>query len=345
MLLTDLLGTRLPVIQAPMAGSQGSRLALAVCEAGGLGSLPTAALGPERLEEELKALSRVSTGPWNVNAFCHTPPEQDAEQLRAWHKALAPYYAEFGIDADAVPSGAGREPFSHALADVLEPFRPPVVSFHFGLPAPDLLKRVKSWGSVVLSSATTLEEARWLEEKGVDAVIAQGLEAGGHRGMFLTHDLTTQMGTLALVPQLVAALRVPVIAAGGIADAGSAAAARALGADGVQAGTAFLYCPEADTSAVHRQALQSDAARHTALTTIFSGRPARGIVNRLMRELGTLPPEAPAFPLATAAVAPLRAAAESRDSGDFSPLWAGQNTSNCRQQPAADVIRTLAEPF
>ncbi len=345
MLLTELLGTRLPVIQAPMAGSQGSRLALAVCEAGGLGSLPTAALGPERLEEELTALAGAASGPWNVNAFCHTPPEQDPEQLRAWHKALAPYYAEFGLDADAVPSGAGRAPFSHALADVLEPFRPPVVSFHFGLPSPDLLKRVKGWGSLVLSSATTMEEARWLEEKGADAVIAQGLEAGGHRGMFLTRDLTTQLGSLALVPQLATALRVPVIAAGGIADAGAAAAARALGAAGVQAGTAYLCCPEADTSPVHRQALQSASARHTALTTIFSGRPARGIVNRLMRELGPLPASAPAFPLATAAVAPLRAAAEARGSGGFSPLWAGQNTSGCSPRPAGEITRELAAGF
>lgn len=343
MTLTTLLSSRLPIIQAPMAGAQGSPLTIAVCKAGGLGSLPAAMLTAEKLQQELEAIAGATSQPWNVNLFCHTPPEPDPAREAAWREALAPFYAELGIDPADIPSGPVRAPFSHELADVLEPFRPPVVSFHFGLPAPDLLKRVKHWGSTVISSATTVEEARWLEEKGADAVIAQGLEAGGHRGMFLAGDLTSQVGTLALVPQLVNAVRVPVIAAGGIADAAGVAAARALGAAGVQAGTVFLCCPEANTSAVHRKALQSPAARHTALTTIFSGRPARGIVNRVIRELGPLPKEAPEFPLAAAALAPLRAAAESRGSGDFSPLWAGQNVTGCRDRPAAEVVQALAE--
>jgi nitronate monooxygenase len=236
-------------------------------------------------------------------------------------------------------------PFGHEAAEVLERFRPAVVSFHFGLPAPELLARVKSGGSRVLSSATTVAEARWLQANGADAVIAQGLEAGGHRGMFLSDALSTQMGTLALVPQLVAALDVPVIAAGGIADACGVRAALALGAAGVQVGTAYLCCPEATTSALHRAALMSEAAAHTALTRLFSGRPARGIVNRVMRELGALHPAAPAFPLATAAMAPLRAHWEARGSGDFSPLWSGQNASGCRAVPAADVTRALAQGF
>ena len=244
-----------------------------------------------------------------------------------------------------MPAGAGRVPFSHAAADAIEPFRPPVMSFHFGLPAPDLLARVKGWGSVVLSSATTVEEALWLQAHGVDAVIAQGIEAGGHRGMFLTDDLTTQVGSFALLPQIVAAVNVPVIAAGGIADAAGVAAAMALGAAGVQVGTAYLCCPEATTSALHRAALQSEAARHTALTTLFTGRPARGIVNRLMRELGPLNPAAPAFPTATAAIAPLRAHGEKRGSGDFSPLWSGQNASGCRSIPAAELTLQLAQGF
>jgi nitronate monooxygenase len=215
------------------------------------------------------------------------------------------------------------------------------VSFHFGLPAPRLLDRVKAWGAKVLSTATTVDEARWLEDHGADAIIAQGAEAGGHRGMFLTEDLSTQLGTFALVPQVVAAVRVPVVAAGGIADAKGVAAALALGAAGVQVGTAFLCCPEATTSAVHRAALTGEGARHTAFTNVFSGRPARGIVNRAMRELGCVTPLAPAFPLASAAIAPLRARAEARGSGDFSPLWAGQNTSGCRAVPAAQVLREL----
>jgi len=217
-----------------------------------------------------------------------------------------------------------------------------VVSFHFGLPSAELLAGVKSWGAKVLSSATTVEEARWLEARGVDAVIAQGVEAGGHRGMFLTEDLSTQAGTFALLPQVVRAVRLPVIAAGGIADAKGVAAALALGAAGVQVGTAYLLCPEATTSAVHRAALKSDAARHTALTNVFTGRPARGVVNRIMRELGPVSGAAPAFPLAGSAVAPLRAKAEGRGSGDFSPLWCGQNPSGCREIPAADLTRSLA---
>ena len=343
--LSALIGVRLPLIQAPMAGSQGAALALAVCAAGGLGSLPAAMLTPEALQAELQRLRSQATGPWNVNFFCHTPPVPDAAAEARWRDALRPFYDEAGIDPASVPAGAGRVPFSHAMADVLEPFAPPVVSFHFGLPAPDLLARVKSWGSRVLSSATTVEEAQWLEAHGADAVIAQGLEAGGHRGMFLTQALGTQLGTLALVPQIVAAVRVPVIAAGGIADAAGVRAAMALGAAGVQVGTAYLCCPEASTSAVHRAALQSAAARHTELTTLFSGRPARGIVNRLMATLGPLNAAAPAFPLATAAVAPLRAHFEALGRGDCSPLWSGQNASGCQNRPAADVTAALAEGF
>ncbi|MDO9029665.1 MAG: nitronate monooxygenase [Hydrogenophaga sp.] len=343
--LTELLHTEFPLIQAPMAGVQGAALAVAVSNAGGLGSLPGAMLTPEALQRELAALSNGTQRPWNVNFFCHTPPEHDATREAVWRTALAPFYAEAGLDLAAVPAGAGRVPFSAATADLLEHFRPPVVSFHFGLPAPDLVARVKSWGSLVLSSATTVDEARWLVAHGADAVIAQGLEAGGHRGHFLSHDLSQQMGTFALLPQIVAAVDVPVIAAGGIADAAGVAAAMALGAAGVQVGTAYLCSAEATTSALHRAALQSEAARHTALTNVFTGRPARGIVNRVMRELGHLSPAAPAFPLATAAIAPLRAHFEALGRGGFSPLWSGQNASGCRSLPAAEITHQLTKGF
>lgn len=339
--LSERLGLSAPIIQAPMAGSQDHRLAAAVCHAGGLGSLPAAMLAPDALHAELSALQAATTGPFNVNFFCHAPPEPDAARLARWHSALAPYYREFGLDPAQIPAGAGRVPFSDAAADVLEVFRPAVVSFHFGLPAPALLQRVKSWGALVLSSATTVQEALWLQAHGADAVIAQGLEAGGHRGMFLSDDLSTQMGTLALLPQIVAAVKVPVIAAGGVADAAGVQAAKVLGAAAVQVGTAYLCSHEATTSALHRQALQSPAAQHTALTPLFSGRPARGIVNRWMRELGPLGDLAPAFPLATAGVAPLRAAAEARGSADFSPLWSGQNASACRSASAGEITRAL----
>ena len=276
-----------------------------------------------------------------MNFFVHQPPKADASREAAWREVLAPYYKEFGIDPAGIPAGPGRAPFSAELADVLAPFGPAVVSFHFGLPSPELLARVKSWGSKVLSSATTVEEALWLESRGVDVVIAQGVEAGGHRGMFLGADIATQLGTFALLPQVVAAVRVPVIAAGGIADASCVRAAMALGASGVQAGTAFLLCPEATTPAVNRAALKV-RPHVTALTNLFTGRPSRGIVNRVVREVGPINAQAPAFPLATAAIAPLRAKAEAAGSGDFSPLWSGQNASGCREVPAAEIVAALA---
>jgi nitronate monooxygenase len=340
--LAALLRTQLPILQAPMAGVQGSALALAVCEAGGLGSLPAAMLPPDVLQREVAALAAGTRRPWAVNFFCHQPPEPDAGREEAWRRALAPYYAELGLDPAATGAAPARRPFDAATAALVEPFRPPVVSFHFGLPSPELVARVKGWGAVVVSSATTVEEARWLEAHGADVIVAQGLEAGGHRGHFLSDDLTAQLGLHALVPQVAAAVRVPVVAAGGIADAAGVRAALALGAAGVQVGTAYLLCPEATTGPLHRAALASDAARHTALTTIFSGRPARGIVNRIMRELGPLPAAAPAFPLAGAAILPLRAAAEKAGRTDFSPLWAGQNVTGCRAVPAAELTRALA---
>lgn len=341
-MIQDLIGVELPLIQAPMAGVQGSALAIAVSEAGGLGSLPCAMLGPDALRSELAAVQAGTRRPFNVNFFCHTPPQPDPERERRWRAALVPYYREFGIDPEAIAPGPARAQFSVEVAELVEEFRPPVVSFHFGLPAPDLLARVKGWGSKVLSSATTVEEARWLEAHGVDAIIAQGAEAGGHRGMFLTDDVTTQVGTLSLVPQIIQAVQVPVIAAGGIADARGVAAALALGAVAAQVGTAYLLCPEANTSPVHRAALASEAARHTALTNLFSGRLARGIVNRIIRELGPLSDLPPEFPLAGTALAPLRQAAEARGSGEFSQLWSGQNASGCRDVPAGDLTRELA---
>ena len=340
--LRQLFGIELPIIQAPMAGAQAGALAVAVSNAGGLGSLPCAMLSLEAMRNELMTIKAQTTKPFNVNFFCHVPPAPNAEREANWRAALAPYYKEFGIDAAAIPAGPGRAPFTAEAADILGEFKPAVVSFHFGLPTVALLARVRTWGAKILSSATTVEEARWLEAHGVDAIIAQGLEAGGHRGMFLSEDLTTQAGTFALLPQIVNAVKLPVIAAGGIADARGAAAATALGAAGVQIGTAYLLCPEATISAVHRAALKSEAARHTALTNLFTGRPARGIVNRIMRERGSISSAAPAFPLATSAIAPLRAKAESTGSGDFSPLWSGQNTSGCREIPAALLTQELA---
>jgi nitronate monooxygenase len=325
--VVSFLASEFPVIQAPMAGVQGSALAVAVSNAGGLGSLPCALLTPLEIRREIAAIKAQTQGPFNVNFFCHATPVQDDRRDREWRALLAPYYAEFGVDPDTIPSGAGRAPFDDESVRIIEDLRPPIVSFHFGLPGSDLLARVRATGAKILSSATTVDEAQWLELQGVDAIIAQGNEAGGHRGMFLTRDVTTQAGTFALVPQVVRAVNVPVIAAGGIADASGVSAALALGAAAVQVGTAYLCCSEATTSAVHRAALASDAARHTALTNIFTGRPARAIVNRVMRELGPMNVTAPEFPLAVPAMLPLRGRAEQQGSGDFSPMWAGQNVA------------------
>jgi nitronate monooxygenase len=342
MSLQKLLGIPLPIIQAPMAGVQGSELTVAVSNAGGLGSLPCAMLGLDTIRKELATISVQTTKPYNVNFFCHTQPEPSEQRETAWRAALSPYFAEFGIDPNTIPEGPGRTPFSNEAAEVLDEFRPAVVSFHFGLPSADLMARVRGWGSKILSSATTVDEARWLEAHGVDAIIAQGLEAGGHRGIFLSEDLNTQIGTFALVPQIVQAVKIPVIAAGGISDAKGVAVAMALGATGVQVGTSYMLCPEATTSTVHRAALKSDAASVTAITNLFTGRPARGIVNRIIKELGPISAAVPAFPLATSAIAPLRAKAESMGNSDFSPLWAGQNTAGCKEITAGLLTEELA---
>ena len=341
-LLNPLFATHFPLIQAPMAGVQVSAMTVAVCNAGGLGSLPCAMLTADALRRELTAINAQTDKPYNVNFFCHAPAVFDETRDAAWKAALAPFYREFGIDPQTIANAPSRAPFDAAFADVLADFKPPVVSFHFGLPPPDLLARVRGWGAKVMSSATTVNEALWLEAHGVDVIIAQGLEAGGHRGMFLTDDITTQTGTFALLQQVLRAVRVPVVAAGGIADAQGVAAALKLGAAAVQIGTAYLLCPEATITPMHRAALKSEAARHTALTNLFTGRPARGIMNRFMREHGPISALAPTFPLATSAMMPLRKAAEALGSGDFSPLWSGQNASGCKEISAAELTRELA---
>lgn len=342
MSIQRLLGIDLPLIQAPMAGAQGSELAIAVSNEGALGSLPCAMLDVEAICKELSAIRARTANPFNLNFFCHAQPEADEAREARWHATLAPYFAEFGIDPSSIKPGPGRKAFGPQHAAVIEEFRPPIVSFHFGLPPAPLVSRVRQTGAKILASATTLDEARWLEANGADVIIAQGVEAGGHRGLFLTEDIATQVGTFSLLPQIVKAVKVPVVAAGGIADAKGVAAAMALGAAGVQVGTAYLLCPEVTITPLHRAALQGESAHITALTNLFTGRPARGIVNRLMRELGYMHAAAPRFPLATAAIAPLRAKAESLGSGDFSPLWAGQNTTGCKAIPAAMLTRELA---
>jgi len=341
--IEELLGIELPIIQAPMAGTVSSRMAIAVSEAGGLGSLPCAMYDEGRVRAEVSAIRAGTSRPFNLNFFCHARPDADAAREDAWRRRLAPYYDELGADAGAAAGDGGRRPFDAAMCDRVVELRPAVVSFHFGLPDASLVARVRAAGAKVLSSATTVEEARWLEDRGCDAIVAQGLEAGGHRGSFLGLDMARQVGTMALVPQMVDAVRVPVIASGGIADARGIVAAFALGASAVQIGTAYLFTPEADISSAHREALRGVRDEGTVLTNVFTGRPARGLANRFVREAGPMSDLAPPFPRAASAVAPLRARAEAKGSVDFSPIWSGQAARLARAMPAGELTRRLAE--
>ena len=337
--IQTLFGIELPILLSPMAGPGLADLAIGVAEAGGLGSLPCALLSLDQVRGEFAAIRAGTRRPVNLNFFCHQPPVPDAAREDAWRARLRPYYAEAGIPPDAPIPTSDRRPFDAAACALLEELRPEVASFHFGLPPADLLARVKATGAKVIASATTVREARWLEARGCDAIIAQGAEAGGHRGIFLEGDIYSQPGLMALLPQVVDAVKVPVIAAGGIADGRGIAAAFALGAAGVQIGSAYLFCPEAKTPPAHAAALRSAREDQTALTNLFTGRPARGIVNRLMREVGPLSPLAPEFPLAGGAVQPLRQAAPA----DFLSLWAGQGFPLGREMPAGALTRALAE--
>ncbi len=340
--ILDLFGIELPIILAPMAGSVYSDMTIAVAEAGGLGSLPCATFTPEKARSELAIVRQATSKPVNLNFFCHKTPKTDIERESRWRKHLEPYYLEFDLDPHEPLPASGRAPFSAEFCDLVEEFRPEVVSFHFGLPERDLLDRVRATGAKIISTATSVKEALWLEERGCDAIIAQGAEAGGHSGMFLTSDIATQTGTFALVPQVADAVTVPVIAAGGITDGRGIVAALALGASAVQIGTAYLFSPQARIATLHRAALRNARNNPTAMTNVFTGRPARGMLNRVMREIGPMSDMTPEFPLAGGSMAPLRAKTEPEGSPDFMSLWAGQAASLGRELDAAELTRQLA---
>ncbi|WP_137169552.1 nitronate monooxygenase family protein [Marinomonas sp. FW-1] len=341
--ICEWLGIDSPIIQAPMAGVQDSALAIAVSKAGGLGSLPCAMLSVDDIAHQVSLIKAATAKPYNLNFFCHKTAEYDEQKHQQWRALLKPYFDEFSGQYDESVKAASRMPFSHDIADAIEAFAPPVISFHFGLPDPDLLARIKRWGTKVLSSATTLEEAIWLEENGADGVIAQGVEAGGHRGMFLSNDVSTQVGLFSLLPQIVNRVAIPVVAAGGVCDARSINGALALGAGAVQIGTSYLLCDEAKTSALHRAALKSQKAHHTALTNVFTGRPARGIANRVMKDLGYMNDNVPEFPHASMEMAQLKALAEKHGSDGFSSLWSGQNVSGCKEISAFELTKQFAD--
>ncbi len=312
--LLELFGIALPIVQAPMAGASTVAMAVGAAKAGGLGSLPCALISVEQARQAVAEFRAAAAGrPVNLNFFAHRSPPADLVRALEWRARLAPYYVEAGLDPAHPAPEAGRAPFDEAFCALVEETRPEVVSFHFGLPEERLLARVKAAGAKILSSATTVAEARWLETRGAHAIVAMGSEAGGHRGTFLPGfgdaldhrlDMATQVGTMALVPQVADAVKLPVIAAGGIADRRGVAAAMALGAAGVQVGTAYLFTPEAKIPAAHRAALEEARDDNTMLTDVFTGRPARGVVNRLMREIGPLGQGVPAFPHAGGAIAP-----------------------------------------
>lgn len=340
--LLDLFGIEVPIVQAPMAGVQDVDIMIGAAQGGALASLPCAMIPVEKAREQINIFRQRVSAPVNMNFFCHTAVDADPAQEVRWRKRLTPYFQELGLDPDANIAAANRAPFDAAMCELVEELCPKVVSFHFGLPDKALLQRVKAKGCIVVASATIVREAMWLEANGADVIIAQGAEAGGHRGMFLTESIANQPGTFALVPQVVDAVRVPVIAAGGIADGRGIAAAFALGAAGVQIGTAYLRCPESKVNAHARKVLADAGDDSTVVTNVMTGRPARGVANRVMREVGPVAAEAPAFPHAATALGPLKAAAEKQGRVDFTNLWAGQAVPLGRDMPAADLTRELA---
>jgi nitronate monooxygenase len=341
--IIDLFKIEFPILLAPMAGVIDAEIAIAVAEGGGLPSIPCAMISPERAREQAGIIRQRVSAPINLNFFCHEAVHAAPAREAVWRQRLAPYYAEHGLDPAMSINAASRAPFDAAFCEVVEELKPEVVSFHFGLPEKALLKRVKATGAIVMSSATIVREAIWLEENGADVIIAQGAEAGGHRGMFLTDNIAEQPGTFALVPQVVDAVKVPVIATGGIADGRGIAAAFALGASGVQIGSAYLRCPESKVIAPARKVLAEAMDDSTVITNVMTGRPARGVANRVMREVGPMAPEAPAFPHSATALAPLRQAAEKLGKVDFTNMWAGQAVRLGREMPAAALTRALAD--
>jgi nitronate monooxygenase len=340
--LLDLFKTELPIVLAPMAGVMDADLVIAAAQGGALGSLPCAMLTVEKAREQINIIRQRVSAPVNMNFFCHKAADSDPAREAGWKQLLASYYKELGLDPAAPIAVANRAPFDSAMCELVEELKPEIVSFHFGLPDQALLQRVKAAGCIVISSATIVREAIWLEENGVDAIIAQGAESGGHRGMFLTENIAEQPGTFALVPQVVDAVKVPVIAAGGIADGRGIAAAFALGAAGVQIGSAYLRCPESRVIAPARVALAQARDDSTVITNVMTGRPARGVANRVMREIGPISPDAPAFPHSATALGPLKVAAEKLGKVDFTNLWAGQAVRMGREMPAAELTRALA---
>ncbi|AEF23099.1 NAD(P)H-dependent flavin oxidoreductase [Pseudomonas fulva] len=340
------LGIDYPIIQAPMAGTATPALAAAVSNAGGLGSISIAAVTAEAGRQMIRETRVATSKPFNINVFCHRLSVADAATEQAWLAHLQPYFAEFGAAApEAIRDIYCSFQEDEGQLQVLLDERPPIVSFHLGLPPQERIDALKQAGITLLASATTLEEGLLAQDAGIDIIVAQGIEAGGHRGVFdPAHD--QGIGTLALVRILVKQLKRPVIAAGGIMDGAGIAAVMNLGACAAQLGTAFILCPESAANQAYRQMLGSERARHTQITRVISGRPARGIVNRFMAEVGAPGhPEVPGFGIAYDAGKQLIAAAAKAGNAEFAAHWAGQGAALARTMPAAELVAVLQREY
>ncbi len=340
--LTERLGLDRPIIQAPMAGASTPELAAAVSNAGGLGSLGLGTVSAQDAGQQMRAFGELGGQALNANFFCHEHPVDVDMTGREMRTRLQRWYFEAGLGEVPLPS-TPYDTFGPEHVEQIRTHRPAVVSFHFGLPADELLAAVRETGCLILSSATTVAEARWLAERGVDAIITQGIEAGGHRGSFLDVDIAEQPGLFALIPQVVSAVDVPVIAAGGIADGRTIAAALVLGASAVQIGTAFLRCPEATVHPRHRDALANATDNGTRLTNLFSGKPARGLVNRYMDTYRDAEDLVAPYPAQLSIYRPLAQHSSDDEIADVLPLWSGQSASLAREMPAAELVGTLVQ--
>lgn len=336
------IAARFPLIQAPMAGAQDEVLAIAVAQAGGIGSIPCATLTPKEVHKAARQFQGAAPGPLSLNFFCHKAPEPDPYREARWQQELNKYYVDLSITPSA-PGNTHPRAFSAEMVDVVCDIKPQVVSFHFGLPKAEYLERIRSTNAKVIATATTVAEAAFLQNNGCDAVIAQGQEAGGHQGVFLPSKIEDRQSTSDLVKRIVNAVGIPVIAAGDIADQGAIKAMMAAGASGVQIGTRFLKSPESKISPIHRAILEGEEDRATTITNVFTGRPARSLVNKLVRELGPMNANVPAYPLAISALQPLRAATKGRE--DFVSLWAGENWKTGEPKPAGEIVKELGQAF
>ena len=338
--LLELLAIAHPVVQAPMSGFTPPALAAAVCNAGALGSIGCAGQPAAALREQVATLRQATNHPFNLNFFVHAHPQDNPAATARMQARLTPYFDEFGLGPVPEPVEP-FPPFDDEQLDLILELRPRVVSFHFGLPHPTAIRRIKQAGAIILSSATTVAEARSLAADGADVIIAQGSEAGGHRGTFSGSQGAGTVGTLALVPQIADAVRQPVIAAGGIADGRGIAAAFALGASGAQLGTAFLGCPEATVSPLHRARLRTATDDATEVTRAFTGRPARALRNRYIVEMADSEPLE--FPLQGSLVRPLWQLPDDQARAAFTPVWAGQAAALMREMPAGRLVEQLAD--